>query len=497
MSVHSADTTLTLLEFSDYYLFIEVPSPSTCRIELERMADKKQQSLPGYHLRGTLLATALILHGCSSSSGFEPDNVLNSTEFDVFTTGAENVTVVEGAGDATRIALQLNRTDGGNTPITLSATGATLEDDLNMQVEFSNTTLNGENDQSELLLRIGVGGLPIAEHQRTILISATDGQNTDQVEVNVTVQPTTAPDIYLLVGQSNMIGFSGDGTKQAGPGGPDETNPRIRQLNVTYNDENSFFNEASAFRNVERNVMSPAIITAEDPLHIPLGQNADSKDGDFIGLGLSFAKAALENTTTDIVLVPAAWSGSAFCNNNQGPMGQWNADETDNPALGNTWLFDRAVTRTNAAIDETGGVLRGILWHQGESDANQECAAVYLENLEHMAQQLRTRIKPDIRGEEFRHVDAPIPFVSGTMSRGFDERDDLSVFGPDKQLIDDSHKLLPSELSYAGNSVHDDLVGPQWPCGNTTCIHFGPEALRTIGRRYYEQLIGVMTAQLQ
>ena len=462
------------------------------------MADSVTKTMQRTFLGSILLALSLILSACSSGGSESSTPLQNSTEFDLVANNAGTVTVVEGASNAARIPLQLNRLLADATrPITLSARGVTSADDRGVSVSFSAQTIEGNNNQSELLLWVGVDALPIQSHQRSILISATDGERTDEIEVTIDVQPTTAPDIYLLVGQSNMIGFSGDGTKRAGPGEPDEPNSRIKQLHVTYNDPNSVFTEEEAFRNVQKNVVAPAIITAEDPLHEPLNLETNRKDNEYIGMGISFAKAALNDTTADIVLVPAAWSGSAFCDNNNGPLGQWNANPTDDPAFGNTWLFDRAITRTDEAIDQTGGVLRGILWHQGESDANERCAGPYLANLERLAQQFRLRIKPDMRGGEFRRADAPIPFISGTMSRGFDERGDLSVFSTEKQLIDDYHRLLPSQLPFVGNSAHDDLVGPQWPCGNTSCIHFGPEALRVMGRRYYEQLRNVMLEELQ
>jgi len=463
------------------------------------MADSAKQKRMRNVSTSFVLAASFLLHGCSSggSEGSENTPLADSLTFDLVATNAGSVTVVEGASGGANIPIQLNRFSDDTNPIFLSARGANSADNRQVRVAFSADTLEGGNNQTELSVWVGIDALPIQPHQRTIVVSATDGQNTDEVELNIDVQPTSAPDIYLLVGQSNMIGFSGDGTKLAGPGQPDEPNERIKQLHVTYNDENNQFTDESAFRSVQRNIVSPAIITAEDPLHEPLNPSTNRKDNNYIGLGISFAKAALNDTTADVVLVPAAWSGSAFCENNGGPMGQWNADQTNDPSLGNTWLFDRAITRTNAAIDRTGGVLRGILWHQGESDANESCSVSYLANLERMAQQFRLRIKPDVRGGEFRRADAPIPFISGTMSRGFDEREDLSVYSDSKQLIDDIHRLLPQQLPFVGTSVHDDLVGPQWPCGNTSCIHFGAEALRTIGNRYYEQLRSVMAEELQ
>ena len=90
---------------------------------------------------------------------------------------------------------------------------------------------------------------------------------------------------------------------------------------------------------------------------------------------------------------------------------------------------------------------------------------------------------------EFRGAEAPIPFIIGTMSRGADERGDLSMFSPEKQMIDDAHRELAETLPFAALANLDDLTPDNgFPCGNTTCIHFGAEAQRVAGARYYEAL---------
>jgi len=205
---------------------------------------------------------------------------------------------------------------------------------------------------------------------------------------------------------------------------------------------------------------------------------------------LSFAKAALNNTSSDVVLVPAAWSATSFCATEDGPRGNWNALPSDDANLGNTWLFDRAVTRANLALEQTNGVLRGILWHQGESDANNPaCAASYADNLQVLVGELRRSIEPDRRGARLRDANANIPFVLGTMSRGVDDNSDLSTFSVSKQLVDTAHRELPNQLPFVGLSNHDDLVPANgFPCGNTTCVHFGAEALREMGLRYHQSL---------
>jgi len=436
------------------------------------------------------LALALVVSGCSDQ--ITPPTQDNQPTGDFELRSLQNdLTLTEGDEAGVAIPLALTRQNGHNTPVELSLAGVAPADTAFISSSFTRLTLTPNADESEATLKLAIADLPLLPQQRQFLVTASDGVDQDRMLITVNVVPVDAPDIYLLVGQSNMVGFSGDGTRQAYPGGADETNPRIKQLNVSKNDRNEIFLEEDDFSSPSINIVQPAITTAEDPLHVPLDpSNTTGKDLEYIGLGLSFAKSALNNTSRDIVLVPAAWSGSAFCTNDQGPNGQWNAQATDNPDLGNTWLFDRAVARANLAIQNTGGILRGILWHQGESDSNDRCAPAYGENLERLVYQLRLNIDADRRGGDLRQPESNIPFVVGTMSKGSDERGDLSNFFEPKLMVDTAHRNLPTQVPYVGLSNHDDLVPANgYPCGNTTCVHFGPGALREMGNRYYNALV--------
>ena len=80
------------------------------------------------------------------------------------------------------------------------------------------------------------------------------------------------------------------------------------------------------------------------------------------------------------------------------------------------------------------------------------------------------------------------------MSRGIDERGDLSTFPLSKQLVDMAHRNLPGRVAFTGLSNHDDLTPANgYPCGNTTCVHFGAAALREMGSRYYDALTSAAT----
>ncbi len=399
----------------------------------------------------------------------------------------------EGADEGTSIALTLERSAGFSAPVELSVDTAASGGGLN--ASLSDTTLETSESDSELTLALAVDTLPRQRELLDLVITATSGAESASTTVQIEVEPVQAPDVYLLIGQSNMVGFSGDRTRMAGVGEPDAPDPRILQLQVSSNNSEMVFATPRDYVSDAANiVVANPLIEALDPLHEPLGEDGNGKVDAYIGPGLSFAKAALANTTQSIVLVPAAWSSTQFCLDDplppNGQLGGWNAIEPTSPELGNTLLFDRALTRVNAALEISGGILRGILWHQGETDANERCAPLYEQNLRTLVSEIRSRIDVDPAGAAFRGPDAPVPFIIGTMSRGADERGDLSVFPPEKQRIDDAHRLLAAELPFAGLANLDDLVPPQYPCGNTTCIHFGPGAQRVAGARFYEALQG-------
>ncbi len=313
------------------------------------------------------------------------------------------------------------------------------------------------------------------------------GGELQQRYLTIQVDPTTAPDIYLLIGQSNMTGSSTHGAIMSQAGEPDAPDPRIQQLNVTSN-ERRVFSSQNAFSNAAINVGSPAIVTAQDPLHEELRNNQELKSGDQIGLALSFAKAALADTDSTILLVPAAWGGSGFCGN-KNLSNSWNSRASSDPALGGTGLYHRAITRTDIALKQSSGILRGILWHQGETDATKaDCAEPYATNLQQLVAALRQNISLDARGSTARGADSDIPFIAGTLSVGADKRGDYSIIPAPRQLVDNTHRSIADLVGHAGYSNNDDLVPPAYPCGDTSCIHFGATAYREMGQRYYQSL---------
>ena len=450
---------------------------------------------PNFALRLPLcLLMALLLTACGSDlSSPSEDRTVGTTDepaqSENFTLILDNTTVniTEGQG-LVDIPLSISRNEGPFSDITLTVDVPDQSDEAFLSRQFTDSVLGLDEASSSLQLDLAIAPQALMPHTRTLVVIATDAAGA-RATANLTlqVQPTSAPDVYLLIGQSNMIGISEENARQSQAGGLDAPVDNIRQLNVTFNDSTNF-SAPEDFTDPEKlfNTGDPLPI-ALDPLHEGL-QSDGNKSGTRIGMGLSFAKQAAVNTSAEIFLVPAAWSDTGFCKRETNilPDIGWNATAKNNAALSGTLLHDRAIARANIALDRTGGVLRGIIWHQGEADSDDPaCAQVYQANLIELVQSLRTNINVDGRGEAARGPDANIPFVVGTMSMAGDQ----APFSDTKLLVDATHRNIAQLLPFANVVNNDDLVPPAFPCGGGSCIHFGAAALREMGVRYYEQLL--------
>jgi len=407
-------------------------------------------------------------------------------------------TLMEG-GESIEIDISIERTGSHALPVTL-AVDATGSSDDGLEFSFADSVLDAGESETVLTVSLPIASQPRLSGSRSLPIVATDtsaqGQQSGTIEIPF--EPTNRPDVYLLAGQSNMAGSSGEDAREADAGQPDAPVGRIFQLDVTINDRIRF-PSPEAFTDIERiAVPDNRIVTALDPLHDTYDRGENGKSGTTIGLGLSFAKAALQRTTANIVLVPAAWSDTGFCtreSNRYEGMG-WFGEAPDSPLFAGTLLHDRAIARTNLTLSETGGILRGILWHQGEADSDVlACANAYADNLAAMVASFRTNITIDARGASARGPTADIPFIAGTMSKGTDERaEPLAPFGEAKLIVDAAHRNIAENIPLSSFVNADDLVpSNDYPCGQGFCIHFGAEALRELGTRYHERMVNLFS----
>ena len=151
----------------------------------------------------------------------------------------------------------------------------------------------------------------------------------------VTALPAKANfDLYLLIGQSNMSGRDASTINQQ------ITNPRVLALNG----ENQW-------------------VVAKEPLH---------ERGGGIGPGIPFALEMLRgDDATTIGIIPCAIGGTA--------LSRW---------VKGGDLYEKAIVRARAAMEN--GTLKGVLWHQGESDTKKkENADSYQARLTQMFADLR------------------------------------------------------------------------------------------------------------
>lgn len=222
--------------------------------------------------------------------------------------------------------------------------------------------------------------------------------------------------LFLLVGQSNMAG------RGVVTPADQVALPRVLMLD-----------------------QSGAWVPAVDPLHF------DKPAAVGVGLGRSFAHAVAEATPgVTIGLIPCAVGGS--------PIDAWQPGFYYQPTQSHPW--DDAIRRAKLAL--AAGTLKGILWHQGESDANREQAPAHAAKLHQLIARLRAELA------------APtVPFIAGQLGRF-----EGSPWNEFKLQVDQAHRDLPGKVSRTAFVSSDGLKDK----GDKT--HFSAEAYREFGRRY-------------
>jgi hypothetical protein len=237
--------------------------------------------------------------------------------------------------------------------------------------------------------------------------------------------PPTPPEsfhLFLLIGQSNM---AGRGVVEAEDREPI---PRVLMLD-----------------------RAGTWVPAVDPMHF-------DKPIAGVGLGRRFA-ARIADAHPGIVvgLIPAAVGGSH--------IDAWTPGGFD--AATKTHPWDDAMARVKVA--QASGTLKGVLWHQGESDSTPELAPAYGRKLAALIARLRQTLGapdlPVIVGQLGSFVGAP-----------WDEA---------KSMVDAAHRQLPVTVPRTA------FVSSEGLTDKGDRLHFDSRSLREFGRRYadaYAQL---------
>ncbi len=219
--------------------------------------------------------------------------------------------------------------------------------------------------------------------------------------------------VFILSGQSNM---AGRGRIQ-----PQDTISSERILTINKNGQ---------------------IVLAKEPLHF----YEPSRTG--LDCGLSFGKELLKNIpdSITILLVPTAVGGSSII--------QWIGDST----YRNVQLLSNFSAKVSIA--KKYGTVKGILWHQGEADANEKNTSLYKSRLNILFEKFRKIININ-----------DLPILIGELGTFSENQLYYSLINEQIKsfILSDSNALLIStkDLKDKGDKVH-----------------FNSKAQRELGKRF-------------
>jgi len=244
-------------------------------------------------------------------------------------------------------------------------------------------------------------------------------------------------EIYLLIGQSNMAGRGkpSDADKQPIPG-----------LWV--------FTEAGEWK------------PAADPLRY------DKPTAAGVGPGISFGQAIQKaRPGVEVGLVNRAFGGTAIAEwkKGAGPHREAASDKVSPPS--EYHLYQDAVAAAKSAAQQ-GGVIKGILWHQGESDYRNRkfTKEAYAAALTELIANLRT----DLNAPE-------LPVVLGELGGYLDQKD--APFAP----VNEALKEVATKVPKVGLASSEGLKD------KGDHLHFDVPSQRLLGQRYAAEMLRLQT----
>jgi hypothetical protein len=233
--------------------------------------------------------------------------------------------------------------------------------------------------------------------------------------------------VFLLYGQSNMAG----GIKSWQPGHllPEDKIPVPHLLQV---------------RSGRPLSVTGGWFPAVHPLHVRPGRPNS------FGLGIPFAKEYMKkNPGITVGLLPCAYGGKRMDLLKEG-----------------SGLYNAAIARCKFA-QET-GTIKGVLWHQGESDAfHEERAAAYEAKLHQLVAAFR-------KGLGIPHL----PFIAGEITLKYPKTNPVQV----------ANRTLPQKVEHTGWVTIEELT---FVDGDKQ-VHFDRDSYIKLGHRYCDALMEVM-----
>jgi hypothetical protein len=183
---------------------------------------------------------------------------------------------------------------------------------------------------------------------------------------------------------------------------------------------------------------------AVDPVHY-------DKRAAGVGLARSFAaRMAAEHPQASIGLIPAACGGSSIRHWRRGAF--WEQTQSH--------PYDDAIARAKRAMQD--GVLKAILFHQGEADCGKESSLKYQERLSELVKNIREELDAQ-----------QVPFIIGQLSQ-------WSPWNEGRKTVDAAQQAVAKELQPAAFASSEGLTS------NPDRVHFDTQSLKIFGTRYYE-----------
>jgi hypothetical protein len=240
--------------------------------------------------------------------------------------------------------------------------------------------------------------------------------------INLSAQ-NNSYDLYILIGQSNM----------AGRGKIEAQDTVVHKRVLTLNKNNEW-------------------VPAKDPIHF------DKKVAG-VGLGRTYGiEMAKANPQATIGLIPCAVGGSG--------IDTWKPGGYHQQTKLHPW--DDMEKRVNIAMQN--GTIKGILWHQGESDSHPDKCYTYKQKLEDLVKRIR-----------FLANNPDLPFVAGELGK-FKIKGNRTMYNqlqpaPAEVVIQATKEVTGKDI----NAAFVSSKGLKHKGDNT---HFGADSYRKLGKRY-------------
>lgn len=287
-----------------------------------------------------------------------------------------------------------------------------------MQTESLISVVNGEPKIIKMCINILSGYLLI------ILIAGCNHKSGEDKFLRETEKIEKLPSknrlwVFIMAGQSNMAGRAAIAPQDT------VSDPRI----ITINKDNEW-------------------IVAKEPLHF----YEPSMTG--LDCGLSFGRELINtlNDSTMIAMIPCAVGGSS--------IEQWVGDSVHREVK----LLSNLKEKIDLAKEY--GIIKGILWHQGENDANTKLTAGYRNKLSKLFLEIRDHIDND-----------SLPVLIAELG---------SFAKPaQKQEVWDSLNYELIKLADSDSNIYIIETKDLKDKGDN--LHFNSEAQRTIGKRFAEK----------